>query len=194
MKELKEQSKGDMRQYRTYELVRPKTRTIKILGYTGGDYALTAKMRTALRWAVDNYNAAGMTLNFTYSYGTDIGAADIVVYKVNNGLAGGKAGFPSGFDPYKWVQIYNGLENYSTNVNEHVISHEIGHCLGLRHTDYATRASCGQSGEAAGYEGAVHIPGTPTGIDWNSLMLACFDSNENGELGTYDKTALQYLY
>jgi hypothetical protein len=92
------------------------------------------------------------------------------------------------------VQIYAGMNNYSNNVNEHVVGHEIGHCLGLRHTDWFSRQSCGQSGESAGSTGAVHIPGTPTGYDANSLMLACFSSNEDGEFGFYDRVALEYLY
>ena len=51
---------------------------------------------------------------------------------------------------------------------------------------------CGNEGD--GGVGAVHIPGTPTGIDANSIMLACFGSGEDGEFGSYDVTALEYLY
>ncbi|MEL6590372.1 MAG: M57 family metalloprotease, partial [Bacteroidota bacterium] len=42
--------------------------------------------------------------------------------------------------------------------------------------------------------GAVHIPGTPTGFDANSIMLACFNSSEDGEFGPFDRVALEYLY
>jgi len=94
----------------------------------------------------------------------------------------------------KWVQIYNGMNNYNTNTNEHVITHEIGHCMGLRHTDWFSRQSCGQSGESAGSTGAVLIPGTPSGFDANSVMLACFSSNEDGEFGFYDRVALETIY
>ena len=192
--EVRSQNPNSIKQYRTWNLV-SSPRTIHVIGYTGGSYALTSRMRTGLSWAIANYNALPIGLNFTLSFATSTNA-DIVVYQAywKTG-AGGSAGFPSGGNPYKWVQISPGTNSYSTNVNEHVIGHEIGHCIGMRHTDYFSRASCGQnSNEGSAGVGAVHIPGTPTGIDWNSLMLACFNSSEDGEFGYYDRVALQYLY
>lgn len=182
------------KQYRTFNLVN-NPKTINVIGYTGGaGQGLTSKQRTALSWAIDNYNALNIGLTFTLTFGTNYTPYDIVVYQNPNGQAGGVAGFPSGGAPYKWVQIYSGMENYSTNTNEHVMTHEIGHCLGMRHTDWSTRQSCGQSGEAAGSDGAVHIPGTPTGYDATSVMLACFSADEDGEFGANDVTAFEYLY
>ena len=181
-------------QYRTTNLV-SSPRTIRVLGYTGGSNALSTKMRSALQLAVANYNALNMGLSFTLSFGTNTNAAEIVVYRVS-GSAGGSAGFPSGGLPYKWVQIFSGTDSYSTSVVEHVMTHEIGHCLGLRHTDYFNRSlSCGSGGnEGASGVGAIHIPGTPTGFDANSIMLSCFSSSESGNFGSFDVTALEYLY
>ncbi len=180
------------KQYRTNNLV--SDNNISVIGYTGGSNALTSKMRTALQWAVNNYNALNTNKTFTLSFRAATNA-DIVVFRdPNNQGAGGVAGFPSGGRPYKWVRIYNGMQNYNTNTNEHVITHEIGHCMGLRHTDWFSRQSCGQSGESAGSTGAIRIPGTPSGFDANSVMLACFGSNEDGEFGFYDRVALERIY
>lgn len=181
-------------QYRTSNLV-SNNQTISILGYTGGSYALDNTMQTALSWAVNNYNRLNIGLTFSLSYGTNYQSADMVVYRTSGG-GGGSAGFPSGGAPYKWINILSGTSSYGTNVTEHVITHEMGHCVGLRHTDYFDRSySCGSGGnEGSAGVGAIHIPGTPTGIDPNSIMLACFSSNEDGEFSSSDIDALEYLY
>ncbi|SFW58612.1 Dual-action HEIGH metallo-peptidase [Sinomicrobium oceani] len=180
-------------QYRTYNLV-SSPRTINVIGYTGSSQGLSSAMQTALQQAIANYNNLGLGLTFTLTFGTNYTPYDIVVYSPAGG-AGGQAGFPSGGNPYKFVQIFSGLNSYSIAVIRHVIMHEIGHCLGSRHTDWFSRQSCGQNvneGEAG--VGAVHIPGTPTGYDSSSVMLSCFNSGVSGNWGYYDIVALNYLY
>ena len=131
------------KQYRTNNLV--SNGTITIIGYTGGGgFGLSNKERTALQWAVNNYNRLNLDINFSLSFGTNYQSRDMVVYhNPNQSGAGGSAGFPSGGNPFKFVQIY-GLNGYNTNVVEHVITHEIGHSVGFRHTDWFSRQSCGQ--------------------------------------------------
>jgi hypothetical protein len=57
--------------------------------------------------------------------------------------------------------------------------------------------SCGgrpvAEGEVTTGVGAVHIPGTPTGGDPNSWMLAC-SNGTNRPFNANDKIALAYLY
>lgn len=198
--ELIGSGEGLDRQYRTFNLVSPNNQTINILGYTGGSQALSNKARTALTRAVANFNnISNMTLQFNLTFGTNYQAADMVVYdnSINNGGNGGVAGFPnSNGEPNKFVQIY-GIEQFSTNVNEHVITHEIGHSIGFRHSDWFDRLSCppsSQGNEGTGSDGAVHISGTPTGRDLTSVMQACFSTSVSGNFNGNDVTALRGMY
>ena len=126
---LNEETSATDRNYRTNNLV-SQGKTITIIGYTGGSNALSTKERTALQWAVNNYNAlSGVSISFQLSFGTNYQSKDMVVYhNPNQSGAGGSAGFPSNGNPYKFVQIY-GLDNYDTNVVEHVITHALGHSV-----------------------------------------------------------------
>ncbi|MEN2401258.1 M57 family metalloprotease [Flavobacterium sp. MC2016-06] len=180
-------------QYRTTNLVSPQT--ISVVGLSGtGTTALTTNMRAGLQAAINRYNNLGLSINFTLTFSSSTSGADIVVRR-QTGSAGGVAGFPSGGAPYNLVTLYSGLDTYSTGVNAHVSAHEIGHCIGLRHTDWFSRQSCGQNtSEGTAGVGAILIPGTPSGYDATSYMRACFSSSETGAFNSNDVTALNYLY
>ena len=75
------------------------------------------------------------------------------------------------------------------------MTHELGHCIGMRHSDYHDRSfSCGSGGsEGSSPFGANPIPGTPK-FDPNSIFNSCFSSTQNGEFSEFDIIALEFLY
>ncbi|WP_442264680.1 M57 family metalloprotease [Tenacibaculum sp. ZS6-P6] len=188
------------RQYHTYNLVST-PRVIRVVGYNGNNsFGLGSVARRGLQYAVANYNNINLGFRLELVFSTNFSSNDIVVYTQTNSSVipqdgvRGSAGFPSGGEPFKRVMINGGANrNGDDQLLEGLMTHELGHCFGLRHVDWFSRESCGQSGEPVNPEGAIHIPGTPTGRDPGSIMNACFPHN-NGEFGQYDIVALQYLY
>lgn len=183
---------ADEEQYRTNNLVTglPRNLTIRV------NSSLPARYITAVDGAISRYNALG--LRITFSRVTSGG--NIVINPAPSGsgyLA--SAGFPtSGGNPYNSVLVNRSyLDTWNINTVTSIIAHEVGHCIGFRHTDFANRAySCGGSpvNEGASTVGAVHIPGTPTGADPNSWMLACIGNGVNRPFNANDIFALNYVY
>ena len=181
----------ELRQWYTGQTVN-NWQTINVLGYNSNNYyGLSNNMKTALSYAIWNYNNLNIGLNFSHTFGTNTGPADIVVFRYGSG-SGGIAGFPSGGVPHKWVQIQTGLDNANYNTIEHVITHEIAHCLGMRHNDWMNRASCGQNLNEGGP--AYQIPGTAYSQDYLSLFNSCYHYNTSGEFNANDRKMMEYLY
>ncbi len=178
-------------QYRTFNLVKSLPRTITV--------STSGKISDELSQAVDDalarYNAENLGLTFQRV----LSNGNINIRIVNTGQYIASAGFPdSQGNPYPEIKYARMYSNYSNGFMTTVIAHEIGHCIGFRHTDYMNRSySCGSGGnegqETTGV-GAVHIPGTATGPDAASWMLACLSSSTNRPFNANDKTALAHLY
>ncbi|HZI08939.1 MAG TPA: M57 family metalloprotease [Myxococcus sp.] len=186
------QASGSEEQYRTNNLVG--TAVTKICINPTSDFNSYPRLSQGLDLAIANYNDRGLRL--TFARGPTTGCTANITAQTMSGT-GGSAGFPSGGLPYGIINIGTGLDGYSVDVNEHVITHELGHAIGFRHTDYYDRSiSCGSGGnEGDGGVGAIHIPGTPTTATvGGSVMNSCFRSTETGEWTSSDITALAALY
>jgi hypothetical protein len=184
---------GQDEQYRTTNLVTglPRVLTVSISSSFGSAYV------SAIDEAIRRYNAAGLRITFRR---VTSGAQLPVKYSSNlgSGVLGQSGGFPSGGNPAPGFTLVPNVIN-SSNVNyiATIMAHEMGHCIGLRHTDYYNRAySCGgsASNEGASSVGAILIPGTPSVANPNSWMLACVGNGVNRPFTANDLTALNYIY
>ena len=185
---------AEVEQYHTTNLVEGMPRVIKV----AVNSKLSSKYVNATDAAIARYNA----LNLGITFQRVSSGADITLKPSSRGaqyLA--SAGFPTASgDPYGSVLVnsyYMDRYAWPDKTITSVIAHEIGHCIGFRHTDYMNRSySCGGSpyNEGASTVGAIHIPGTPTGPDNGSWMLSCIGKGDDRPFNNNDKTALNYLY
>jgi hypothetical protein len=198
-REMLESDSGD-EQYRTNNLVGGPNPSI--ICVNGAAFAADATLNEGFNRAIENYNQLfqpGITRLFFFRVngGPIPGCTFFINGVVIGGLVGGSAGFPSGGAPFGVINIGDGVAPFGADVAEHVITHELGHCIGFRHSDFFNRSiSCGAGGnEGDGGVGANHIGGTPTGaVVGGSIMNACFRAVETGEFTGSDVTALDVLY
>lgn len=185
-------------QYRTTNLVTglPRIITVSVTN-------LPTVYSDATNAAIARYNALP-NHRITFQRVSSNGNINIVGF--NEGPSGGyitlgSSGFPtSSGNPYSEVKMNTNQYAYGTNPAvgyvTSVIQHEIGHCIGFRHTDYMNRAfSCGgrRSNEGSAGIGAILIPGTPSKADKGSFMLACSDGSDRS-FNANDLIAMDYLY
>lgn len=165
----------------------------------------------AIREAIAAWNAIGnCRINLIHSYNqfyppyTSSVTPNITVKKVNLGAGGfGHSEFPTDSgQPGAVLQV----NPYTNNVNGtprsheqdvYMLIHEIGHCLGLRHTDFAVEGYYDDNGRFVGRNG---VPGTPTSGNANDDPNSVMNSGRLGTLNawssfsSYDVIAAQYLY
>ncbi|WP_434348506.1 M57 family metalloprotease [Myxococcus virescens] len=191
-REMLQAPEGSAEQYRTTNLVG--TGVTKICVNPTAEFNTYTNLSRGLDQAIINYNERG--LRITFARGPASGCTATITAQAVSG-SGAQAGFPSGGLPYGKILIGTGFNSYSVEVNEHVITHELGHAIGFRHSDYYNRnISCGDGGnEGEAGVGAIHIPNTPnTATVGGSLMNSCGLTPDIGEWTASDITALNYLY
>jgi hypothetical protein len=180
---------GSTEQYRTYNTVTgTRVITVSISSQLPSSYV------SALDVALGRYNAQNLRITFQrVSSGADIS----IVKGSGSYLA--SSGFPtSAGDPYNQVKVNaRAIGSQPQGTVASILAHELGHCIGFRHTDYMDRSfSCGGQpvNEGASTVGAQFIPGTNPGPDPNSWMLSCIGSGDDRPFNPNDVIALQYLY
>jgi hypothetical protein len=179
-------------QYRTSNLVSASLAKICVNGST-----FTGTLSQGLDRAIQNYDQ--QPLSFAMARTPSSGCNFTINAAIVPG-SGGIAGFPSGGLPFGQINIGSGLAGFSVDTIEHVITHELGHTIGFRHSDFFNRSiSCGgaprnEESPPSGL-GAILIPGTPSGATvGGSIMNSCFRTAETGEFTANDITALTTLY
>jgi hypothetical protein len=182
-------------QYRTTNLVAGLPRTLSVR-YTGGQVSVS----NAINAAIARYNALPATYQLRFLRVAAGAAANITVADVCCPPYIASAGFPSGGNPYPQILFNVQYAGLAAPTLTTVLAHEMGHCIGFRHTDWACREfSCGgaPANEGAAPIGAIHIPGTPVNCngDPTSWMLACVSFNgQDRPFNANDRVALDFLY
>ena len=207
---------GEARQYRTANLVDTDAfPVIDVYVYNDGQFGVSDIVQQGVIDAAENWNNTflGSDIELRLTFGSDEtintndGVFEILVFKANVAPFLATALFPTNANKPGFLVRVNTAFNDNPNVGrdfmEHVMTHEIGHAIGFRHTDWNTRQSCvdvGFQDEPSVENGNPQLifgtlPSIPGIIvQEDSLMNACLDNSTDGELSFRDEMALFHLY
>jgi hypothetical protein len=168
--------------------------------------AFTGAFSTALNNAIASYDALALSFRFTRTTGSTTGCNAVINARILTGFEVG-AGFPSGGLPFNSLEVGSGFSMFNGNVITHVITHLLGHDIGLIHSDVgpAVPVSCGPDqaiipnfgvGSHAGGSGVgvVLIPGAPPPAPGGSIMNTCIPAATNGRLTSSDISGLNFYF
>src|SRR3954470_4369766 len=128
-REMLQTGDSNKEQYRTNNLVSSSLAKICVNGST-----FTGVFSQALDLAIQNYDE--QPLSFAMARTPSSGCGFTINAVIAPGLTGGFSGFPSGGLPFGTINIGDGLAGFPVDTIEHVITHEIGHTIGFRHSDF----------------------------------------------------------
>ncbi len=145
----------------------------------------------SLRAAINRLN--GQNLKMRFQIVGQNASADITV-SAKKGSLDGRAGFPVNGNFSSSFVVATAPDQRRLTA---LLTHELMHAMGFRHSDFRTRSSCRRAGRPnqafAENNNARHIPGTSRNRNnLNSIMTACYIGKAG--LTGEDKKALRRLY
>lgn len=181
-------------------------RTLNIGIVTSGNASVSPTIKNGAITAVQRYKSLNtVELDFTFTTGAlgDLSDPDIIIFRDDNNSFIGDTGFtaiaqfPSNGNPGGLIAINRDFADnpdFPQSVWTVLMQHEIGHAIGLRHSDFKNQISCGPF-QDEGILASEQIPGSnATGKNRNSLMRACNIAFSISDFFPSDRTSIRRAY